>query len=39
MIMRLKGYLGRKRLEVNVNKTKIIIFKKRGGRRKRISWR
>ena len=28
MIMRLEGYLGRKRLEVNVYKTKIIVFKK-----------
>ncbi|KMQ86830.1 hypothetical protein RF55_14087 [Lasius niger] len=39
MIMRLEGYLRRKRLEVNVNKTKIIVFKKGGGRRKKISWR
>lgn len=39
MIARLERYLDEKRLEVNVEKTKILIFKKEGGKRKKISWR
>lgn len=33
MLERLKGYLDGKRLELNVRKTKILKFRKRGGRK------
>lgn len=39
MIARLEGYLERKRLEVNVDKTKVMVFKKVRGRRKKTNWR
>lgn len=35
IIARTERYIDRKSLEVNVSKTKIMIFRKRGGRRKR----
>lgn len=39
MIGRLEDYLEGKRLELNEKKTKIIRFKKGGGREKKIAWR
>ncbi|XP_077255453.1 uncharacterized protein LOC143893678 [Temnothorax americanus] len=39
MIERLEGYLGRKRLELNVGKTKIMRFRKGGGRDSKRKWR
>ncbi|XP_071568694.1 uncharacterized protein [Temnothorax nylanderi] len=39
MLERLEGYLGRKRLELNVEKTKIMRFKKGGGRDCKRRWR
>ncbi|XP_077259841.1 uncharacterized protein LOC143896126 [Temnothorax americanus] len=38
LIERLEGYLGRKRLELNVGKTKIMRFRKGGGRDKLAGW-
>ncbi|KAL6418822.1 hypothetical protein ACFW04_011747 [Cataglyphis niger] len=39
MIGRLEGYLEKKGLELNVRKSKILRFKKRGGRERNVSWR
>jgi len=39
MIGRLKGYIERKKLELNVNKTKIMRFRKRGRRIGKRDWR
>jgi len=39
LISKMEGYLDRKGLELNVKKTKIIRFRKGGGRRKKIDWR
>ncbi|XP_012231352.2 uncharacterized protein [Linepithema humile] len=39
MIRRLEGYLGRKRLELNLSKTKILRFRKGGGRMGKKIWR
>ncbi|XP_024883827.1 uncharacterized protein LOC112462336 [Temnothorax curvispinosus] len=39
LIERLEGYLGRKRLELNVGKTKIMRFRKGGGRDSKRKWR
>lgn len=39
MLERLEGYIDRKGLEINVEKTKIVRFNRRRGRRKRIRWR
>ncbi|KMQ83443.1 axoneme-associated protein, partial [Lasius niger] len=38
MLARTERYMDNKRLEVNVMKTKIMVFRKGGGRRKRIKW-
>lgn len=35
MMVRLEGYLEKKRLELNTEKRKIVRFKKGGGREKR----
>lgn len=32
-------YLGKKKLELNANKTKSMRFRKEGGREKKIDWR
>jgi len=39
MISRLERYLEEKRLNLNVEKTKIIRFRKGGGRRHKVDWR
>ncbi|KMQ90410.1 rna-directed dna polymerase from mobile element jockey-like protein [Lasius niger] len=39
MIERLEAYLDRKRLELNPSKTKIMRFRKRGGRVGKRTWR
>ncbi|XP_043263555.1 LOW QUALITY PROTEIN: uncharacterized protein LOC122403853 [Colletes gigas] len=39
MIRRLEGYLEGKRLEVNVEKTKVVRFRKGGGRERKVEWR
>jgi len=39
MIRRLERYLEEKRLELNVEKTKIMRFRKGGGRKKKVDWR
>jgi len=39
MIERLEGYLDRKRLELNVRKTKIMRCKRGGGRSSKVTWR
>jgi len=39
LISRMEGYLDKKGLELNVEKTKIIRFRKGGGRRKKMDWR
>lgn len=39
MIGKLKGYIDKKRLDVNVGKTKVMKFKIGGGRRKAVRWR
>lgn len=39
MLERLEGYIDRKGLEINVEKTKIVRFNKGRERRKRIRWR
>jgi len=39
MLGKLEGYMDRKRLEVNVGKTKVMRFRKGGGRRKAAKWR
>lgn len=39
MIARLEGYLKRNKMEVNVRKTKIIVFRKGRRKRKKTSWR
>ncbi|XP_071653873.1 uncharacterized protein [Temnothorax longispinosus] len=39
MLERLEGYLSRKRLELNVGKTKIMRFRKGGGRDSKRRWR
>lgn len=38
MMGRLEGYLGRKGLELNTGKTKIMRFRKGGGRMGKIKW-
>lgn len=35
----LEGYLDRKRLVLNENKTKIMRFRKEGGRMRKVDWR
>lgn len=39
MFERLEGYLEKKGLELNVGKSKILRFRKGGGREKRLDWR
>lgn len=39
MIERLERYLERKGLELNVGKTRIVRFSKRGGRLGKVDWR
>lgn len=39
MIGRLERYLDGKRLEVNIEKIKIMRFRKGGGRMRKIDWR
>lgn len=39
MIERLEGYLEKKRLQLNAKKTKIMRFKKGGGRNRKMDWR
>lgn len=39
MLSRMERYVDRKRLEVNVEKTKVMRFRKGGGRRKKVDWR
>lgn len=39
MIVRLEGYLERKKLELNPEKTKIMRFRKRGGRMRKMDWK
>lgn len=39
MVERLKRYLNRKRLELNAGKTKIMRFRKGGGRKEKRNWR
>lgn len=39
MIERLERYLERKGLKLNVGKTRIVRFRKRGGRLGKVGWR
>lgn len=39
MLGKMESYMDKKRLEVNVDKTKIMRFKKEGGRMKKVEWR
>ncbi|KAL6416732.1 hypothetical protein ACFW04_013190 [Cataglyphis niger] len=39
MIGKLEGYLEKKELELNVGKSKILRFRKEGGRDRKVSWR
>ena len=39
MIRRLEKYMDGKRLEVNVEKTKVVRFRKGGGRERKVDWR
>ncbi|KAL6417685.1 hypothetical protein ACFW04_012578 [Cataglyphis niger] len=39
MIGKLEGYLEKKGLELNVGKSKILRFRKEGGRDRKVSWR
>jgi len=39
MMERLEKYLERKKVELNAEKTKIVIFRKEGGREKKKDWR
>ncbi|KZC13393.1 hypothetical protein WN55_05944 [Dufourea novaeangliae] len=39
MIGRLEGYLGKKRLMLNIEKTKVMGFSKGGGRKQKFTWR
>ncbi|KAL6416889.1 hypothetical protein ACFW04_013103 [Cataglyphis niger] len=39
MIGKLEGYLEKKGLELNVGKSKILRFRKGGGRDRKVSWR
>jgi len=39
MLERLQGYLDKKRVELNAEKTKIVRFRKGGGREKKREWR
>lgn len=39
MLGKLESYLDRKKLEVNVGKTKVMRFRKGGGRMKKVKWR
>jgi len=39
LISRMEGYLDKKRLELNIEKTKMIRFRKGEGRKKKIDWR
>lgn len=39
MIERLERYLERKGLQLNVGKTRIVRFRKRGGRLGKVDWR
>ncbi|KMQ87820.1 hypothetical protein RF55_12808 [Lasius niger] len=39
LVSRLERYLDRKGLELNVEKTKVMRFRKGGGRKKKIDWR
>ncbi|KMQ85710.1 hypothetical protein RF55_15573 [Lasius niger] len=39
IIAKMESYLDGKRLEVNVEKTKVMVFRRGGGRRKSTSWR
>lgn len=39
MVERLEGYLDKKRLEVNTEKTKVMRFRKGGGRLSKRDWR
>lgn len=39
MIERLERYLERKGLELNIHKSKIMRFRKGGGREKKVKWR
>lgn len=39
MLERLEGYIDRKRLKINVGKTKIMRFGRGGVRKKRVRWR
>lgn len=38
MLKRLEGYIRKKRLVVNEDKTKIIRFQKRGSKKRAIKW-
>lgn len=39
MLGKLEGYLDKKKLEINMGKTKVMKFKKEGERMKEIKWR
>ena len=39
MLGRLEGYLEDKKLEINVEKTNVMRFRKGGGRMKEVKWR
>lgn len=39
MLGKLEGYLDKKKLEINMGKTKVMKFNKGGGRMKEIKWR
>jgi len=39
MVERMEGYLDRKRLEINVGKTKMMRFRRGGGRMEKMEWR
>jgi len=39
MLGKLEGYLDRKELEINVEKTKVMRFRKGGGRMREVKWR
>jgi len=39
LISRMEGYLDKKGLELNIEKTKITRFRKGGRRRKKVDWR
>lgn len=39
MMKRLEGYLEKKGLALNVNKSKVMRFRKGGGKMKKVDWK